>query len=189
MFSEFGIQLSVISLATSRSVDILAPKFYHAAVAGRGFAYRPKTRNLALLTRSGGKDIISIHARDVSEVLRSWHPETIDAQGVSWSPDGKWIVVLESASQGHGLYVYTPDGHLFKLWSGPTPVLDEDGDLELGPGIKMFEWNRTETHVAVADYSRRVSVLSVPSFAESMKILHPTEVTPTETLQVPLPFP
>ncbi|RDL39390.1 WD40-containing protein [Venustampulla echinocandica] len=184
VFSEFGIQLSVINLNTSKSVDILAPKLYHPAVAGKGFAYRPKTQNLALLTRSGGKDIISIHARDVSGVMRSWHPETVDAQGIAWSPDGKWLVVWESAAQGHRLFVYTADGHLFKVWNGPIPVLDEDGDIELGAGIKLFDWNRTGTHMAVGDYSRRVTILSVPSFVESMKILHPTAITPTETLQV-----
>ena len=36
------------------------------------------------------------------------------------SADGKWLVIWESASQGHALFVYTADGHLFKTWNGPT---------------------------------------------------------------------
>jgi hypothetical protein len=103
-----------MNLTTSKSVDINSPKFYHPGNASKGFSYRPGTKNLALLTRSGGKDIISIHARESLEVMRSWHPETIDAQGIVWSPDGRWLAAWESASQGHRIFVYTADGHLYK---------------------------------------------------------------------------
>lgn len=184
VFSDFGLKLSVINLSTSKSVDINAPKLYHPSVAGRGFSYRPQTRNLTLLTRSGGKDIISIHARDTLEVARSWHPETIDAQGVVWSSDGRWLVIWESGSQGHRLLAYTADGHLYKTWNGPIALTEEDVDIQLGPGIKMLEWNRTGTHLAVGDYSRRVTLLATPSFNESMNFVHPGAVKPTESLQV-----
>jgi hypothetical protein len=183
VFSEFGLKLSIFNLTTSKSVDINSPKFYNPGVAAKGISYRPRTSNLALLTRSGGKDIISIHARDTQEVTRSWHPDTVDAQGLHWSPDGRWLAVWESASQGHKLLIYAADGYLYKIWNGPIPV-EDDVDLSLGAGIKLFDWNKAGTHVAVGDYSKRVTLLSAPAYTESMNMLHTTAITPAETLQV-----
>lgn len=183
-FSEFGLKLSIFSLSTSKSVDIHSPKFYNPGVASRGLSYRPGTSNLALLTRSGGKDIISVHTRDSLEVKRSWHPDTIDAQGLSWSPDGRWLAVWESAAQGHRLLVYTADGHLYKAWSGPTPISEDETDLTLGAGIKLFDWNRMGSFVAIGDYNRRITVLSAPSFMEATSLLHATTLKPTDTLLV-----
>lgn len=139
--------------------------------------------NLALLTRSGGKDVISIHERDTLEVTRSWHSDTVDAQGISWSADGRWLAIWESASQGHRFLIYAADGYLYKTWSGPVPTIGEV-DLNLGPGIKLFDWNRSGTHVAVADYSKQVTVLSAPSFTEAMSLLHTATIRPAESLQV-----
>ena len=184
VFSEFGLKLSVFNLSTSTSVDINAPKFYNPGVAGRGISYRPGTLNLALLTRSGGKDIISIHTRNTLEVKRSWYPETIDAQGLTWSPDGRWLSVWESAAQGHKLLVYSADGHLYKTWNGPTPISEDETDLTLGAGIKAFDWNRMGSYVAIGHYSRRITILCVPSFNEATSLLHTTSLKPTDTLQV-----
>lgn len=184
VFTDFGLKLSVFNLTTSRSVDINSPKFYNAGVAARGFSYRPYTTNLALLTRSGGKDIISLHARDTLDVTRSWLPDTVDAQGICWSSDGRWLVVWESASQGHKIVVYTADGHLFTSWKGPLSLSEEDRDILLGPGIKLFDWSRTGAHVAIGDYSRRVTILAAPSFTESVSLLHATAVKPADSLQV-----
>jgi WD repeat-containing protein WRAP73 len=188
VFSDFGLKLSIFNLATQRSVDIHSPKFYNAGVAAKGFSYRPKTSNLALLTRSGGKDVISIHARDTLDVARSWWPDTIDAQGLCWSADGKWLVVWESASQGHKILVYTADGHLFKTWHGPVLISEEDSDIALGAGIKLFDWSRTGALVAVGDYSRRVAILSAPSFTETTSLFHTASVKPVESLQVMASF-
>lgn len=188
VFSEYGLKLSVFNLATSKSVDITAPKFYNPGVAAKGLSYRPRTLNLALLTRTGGKDIISIHARDTLEVTRSWYPDTIDAQGISWSPDGRWLAIWESASQGHKIVIYAADGYLYKTWNGPLPVAGDDMDLSLGAGIKLLDWDKSGTHVAIGDYSKRVILLTAPSYTESMNMLHTNVINPAEALQVSLSF-
>jgi hypothetical protein len=184
IFTDFGLKLSIFNLTTLKSVDINSPKFYNPGVAGRGFSYRPRTSHLALLTRSGGKDIISIHAQGVLEVVRSWCPDTIDAQGLLWSSDGTWLVVWESASQGHRILIYTADGHLFKAWNGPLPLSDEDIDAILGAGIKLLDWSDNGKLIAIGDHSRRVTVISSPVLTESISLLHPTAVKPEESLQV-----
>lgn len=189
VFSEFGLKVSVFNLRMQRSVDIGSPKFYHAGVATKGFSYRPKTGNLALLTRSGGKDLVSVHVQDSVDVMRSWCPETIDAQGVRWSADGRWLVVWESPSQGHRICVYTADGHLFKCWNGPVHISDEDSGILLGAGIKLLDWSRDGALVAVGDFSTRVIILSAPSFTETTSLFHTTTVKPAESLQVrSIPF-
>jgi hypothetical protein len=184
VFSDFGLKLSILNLTTSKSVEINAPKFYSSGVSARGYSYRPESSHLALLTRSGGKDVISIHARNTLEVMRSWWPETIDAQGLSWSVDGRWLIVWESASQGHRLFVYTADGHLFKTWNGPVPISNEDSEPALGAGIKMLERSGNGAHIAIGDYSQRVTLLTAPWFTESMTMLHTGVVKPIDPLQV-----
>lgn len=184
VFSDFGLKMSVMNLLTSKSVDINAPKFYTSGTVNKGFCFRPQTRNLALLTRSGGKDVISIHARESLEVMRSWNPETVDAQGILWSPDGRWLAVWESAGQAHRIYVYTADGHLYKTWRGPTPTCHEEKDVEYGAGIRMVEWSGTGTCVAVGDYGRRVTVLGTPGWREVLNVVHMTAITPGDGLQV-----
>ncbi|KUJ13075.1 uncharacterized protein LY89DRAFT_737971 [Mollisia scopiformis] len=181
VFSEYGLKVSVYNLSTAKAVDINAPKFYNAGVAARGYSYRPQTSHLALLTRSGGKDVVSIHTPGTLDVLRSWIPQSVDAQGLYWSSDGRWLVLWESASQGHRLFVYTADGHLFKTWNGP---MSADDDIALGAGIKIFEWSGNGAYIALGDYSARVTLLSAPSFSESMSLVHPAAVKPAESLQI-----
>ena len=82
-------------------------------------SFRPSTHHLAVLTQSAGKDMVSIHSPKMREVQRAWFPDTVDVQGLLWSPDGKWLALWESAAQGHKVLIYTPDGHLFKDWRGP----------------------------------------------------------------------
>lgn len=185
VFSDFGLKLSIFNLATSKSAEVNSPKFYSPGSAPKGFSYRPRTGYLALLTRSGGKDIVSVHARHTLDVTRSWCPDTVDAQGVQWSADGRWLVVWESASQGHRLLIYTADGHLFKSWNGPMPT-SGDIDLSLGAGIRLCEWARNGTHIAVGDYTEKVAILTAPSFSESLSLIHTADVKPTESLQVGL---
>ncbi|PQE32086.1 WD40 domain-containing protein [Rutstroemia sp. NJR-2017a WRK4] len=154
VFTEFGLKLTVFNLATSRAAEIPSPKLFTPATAAKGISHRPRSGNLALLTRSAGKDVISIHKPGSLEVIRSWIPETIDAQGLAWSPDGRWIAVLESAAQGHKVLIYTADGHLYKLWGGSAHIIEEDKDSDLGAGVKTIEWSQTGKHIAIGDHAR-----------------------------------
>ena len=184
VFSDFGLKLTIFNLATSRSVQLGNPKFYTAGAATKGISYRPATHNLSILTRNEGKDIISVHSQGVFGIMRSWCPDTVDAQGVAWSPDGRWIAVWESASQGHKVLIYTADGHLYKTWNGPVSISEDEVDPTLGAGVKLFSWSPTGSQIAIGDYSKRVTLLSAPSFMESMSLLHSTTIRPADSLQV-----
>lgn len=183
-FSDFGLKVTIFRLSTSTSIDINSPKFYTTPTANKGYARRPQTLQCALLTRSGGKDIVSIHKPDTYEVSRSWHPDTIDAQSLSWSPDGKWLVLVESAGQGSKVLIYTADGHLYKIWSGPLATSDEGKDASLGAGVKILHWNTTGDLVAIGNHTATVTLLSTPSFMEIMNLNHTPVIHPVGSLKL-----
>ena len=61
-FSALGLKFSLFNLASSNVVEINSPKFYQPLSAPRCISFRPQTSHLAILTRTDGRDVISIHA-------------------------------------------------------------------------------------------------------------------------------
>ncbi|KAI9738148.1 MAG: hypothetical protein M1818_005577 [Claussenomyces sp. TS43310] len=184
VFSDFGLKVTIFNLSTSTSIEIPSPKFFNPIAASRGYAYRPRTSQCALLTRTGGKDILSIHGTQTYEVVRSWHSDTIDAQSLSWSPDGRWLAVVESAGHGPRILVYTADGHLYKIWKGPLAITDDEKDASLGAGVKILHWTMSSDFVAVGDHSSKITLLSTPSFSESMTLNHSNAVRPANGFEI-----
>ena len=184
MYADFGLKLTIFNLEWRTSVDIPNPKLYQAANASKGYAHRPTTKNFALLSRRDGKDVVSIHRQANYEVLRSWNPDTVDAASISWSLDGKWLAVVESPGHGHKIVFYTADGHLFKTWKGPRPSSVKEADIDLGAGVRSIEWSADGRHLAVADYSMKITLLSIPAFVEIMRVEHASTIKPMEGLQV-----
>ncbi|KAK4192130.1 hypothetical protein QBC35DRAFT_264328 [Podospora australis] len=183
--SSFGLKFAVFDLASSKAAEIANPKvFSPSSTASRCFSFRPQTRHLALLTRVAGKDMISIHSFPTRELQRSFAPDTIDAQGLTWSPDGRWLVVWDSAAQGHRVIFYTSDGHLFKTWSGPANPSHEDRDFALGAGVKVLQFSPDARYLAIGDSSRAVCVFSMASVTEAIRLRHPKTLAPTESFQV-----
>ncbi|CAK7240114.1 MAG: hypothetical protein STHCBS139747_001551 [Sporothrix thermara] len=136
--SAFGIKFVVYDLRTGTGVAIENPKlFSSAAVCSRGVSFRPATHHMALLVRTDGKDLVCIRDLATSTPVAVWEPDTLDAQGLVWSPDGHWLTVWESPAHGRKILFYTPDGHLYKTWTGAasgvtTRLTNKNSDLE-GP--------------------------------------------------------
>ncbi|KAI0380906.1 hypothetical protein F5Y04DRAFT_87648 [Hypomontagnella monticulosa] len=184
IWSPFGIKLTLINFATSKVVEIANPKFYNAASATKGYSFRSSTYHLALLTRSSGKDMVSIHSPETREIDRSWYPDTIDAQGLVWTPDGKWLVVWESSAQPPRVLFYTSDGHLFKDWRGPLPYAPLDMGLEYGTGVRIVTLSADGQRAAIANGSSCICILNTPSMVEAMRLRHPHVAEPKDTLQI-----
>ncbi|KAI1326368.1 hypothetical protein F5Y16DRAFT_231094 [Xylariaceae sp. FL0255] len=183
IWSSFGIKLTIVDIKSSKAVEISNPKFYNAASTWRGCSFRSRTHHLALLTRVSGKDMISIHSSQTREIQRSWSPDTIDAQGLEWTPDGRWLAVWESQAHGSRIVFYTPDGHVFHDWRGghQLPALD-DMD-QYGSGIKVLAFSPNGKYTAVANGSDNICVLG-DWFVESMRLRHPQTVEPSNTLKI-----
>lgn len=183
--ASLGLRFAIFDLRSSKAVEVANPKFYATPSACcRGFCFRPRTGHLSILTRTSGKDMISIHDPTSIQAQRSWSPDTVDAQGLIWDPDGHWLLTWEALAHGHKVLFYSPDGNLLKTWSGPQPLVAADSDLRLGPGVKLLEFSADARRLAIGDSSRRICILDMASVTESLRLQHPNSIAPTDTLQV-----
>ncbi|OAQ96017.1 hypothetical protein LLEC1_04354 [Akanthomyces lecanii] len=180
--SPSGLKLAIFNLSTSTAVEVANPKFHQPSSVGRSYAVRPETEHLAILTRLNGKDFVSIHHPVSRQVQRSWPVETVDAQAVSWTPDGKWLLLWESPAQGHQLVLYTADGQLFRTITAANLSGNPDASLELG--IKTCQPSHSSQLCAVGDYSRGVVILQTDSWRRKAIFTHPTTIVPQDALQV-----
>jgi hypothetical protein len=111
VFADFGSKVTIWSLVSGRSVEIKDPKFNNT----RGLAYRPHSGHVALLSRPGAQDVITMHAVNSHSVVWTATPPTMDAQGISWSSDGRFLAVWDSPSVGYRLYIHRCRGPLQDL--------------------------------------------------------------------------
>lgn len=183
--ASLGLRFAIFDLRSSKAVEVANPKFHATPSACcRGSCFRPRTGHLAILTRLSGKDMISIHDPTTIQAQRSWYPDTVDAQGLIWDPDGHWLLTWEAPAHGHKVLFYSSDGNLLKTWSGPQPLVAADSDLRLGPGVKLLEFSADARRLAIGDSSRRICILDMASVIESLRLQHPNSIAPTDTLQV-----
>ncbi|KAL8711245.1 MAG: hypothetical protein Q9220_004390 [cf. Caloplaca sp. 1 TL-2023] len=158
VFSDFGFKLQIWSLPTKRAIEIKDPK----SIA-LGYSYRPDTGHLALLTRPAAYDVLMVLAPSTYELLATHTLATVDARGLKYSPDGKWIAVWETAAAGFRVLLLTADGHLFKNYLLP--------DAELNLGIECIGWSPSAEHLAVADHEGVVTILGRDRLTSQMKFV------------------
>ncbi|EGX94385.1 WD40 domain protein [Cordyceps militaris CM01] len=181
--SPSGLKLAVFDLATATAVEIAHPKFHQPASVHRSYSMRPATAHLAVLTRRGGKDFVSIHHPVSRQVQKSWAVESVvDAQAVCWTPDGRWLMLWEAAAHGHQLVLYTADGQHFRTITGANLSDDPDAFLELG--IRTCQPSPSSELCAIGDHSRGVVILQTDSWRKSAIFTHPVTIEPRDALHV-----
>lgn len=163
VFSDFSVKATLWSLITGRGVEIRDPRF-----ANRGYSYRPETGHLAILARPEAHDIVLLLAPGTRELLGNFTLDTVDSQGLLWSPDGRWLVAWDAASSGYKVLVYTADGHLYRTITG-----GQDVD-KIGLGVKSVAWSAGGTYLAVGGYDGRVSLLNTTTVRSSVLSLLPS---------------
>ena len=150
---ETGSHASVISLTKFQRDDVLNTKFPDS----KSFAQSQSGRYFSLLTRSNGKDYVSIFAPsdDKLDQAVTFNPKTLDAQGMRWSPSGQpLLAVWDSATYGVKLSFFTALGHHLRQLDLTSPPIDLqaappfDDDL----GVTKLDWlqRRGRTFLAVA---------------------------------------
>lgn len=181
VFSDFASKATVWCLRTGRTVEIRDPKF--SGVDGKGWGYRPAPEGketargnvLAILCRSAGQDVMLLLAPRTYEIIKRVELPTIDAAGLKWSRDGRWIAVWDAASHGYHLHIYTSDGHLYRTINRePNEEMDRWG-VE-GLGIKSVDWVPGNQWIAVGGWDRRVRILSTRTFSPVVFLDHTTEI-------------
>ncbi|KAF2266428.1 WD40 repeat-like protein [Lojkania enalia] len=188
IFSDFTSKAAVWCLRTGRTVEIKDPKF--SGREGRGWGYRPGgtgTRVLAMLCRCAGQDVLMLLAPGSYKVVKRVEVQTVDAQGLKWSRDGRWIAVWDAASSGYRVCIYTADGHLYRTIRRETASEYHEWSIE-GLGIKTVEWVPGGEWLAVGGWDRRVRILDSRTFSPVVFLDHTAQIdipgTPVYTEQV-----
>ncbi|TQB70627.1 hypothetical protein MPDQ_000245 [Monascus purpureus] len=160
VFHTWNTKVSVFTLATGHSQIIKAPKFAHH----NGYGYRPKTGQFAILLKPETTDLLTIHELRSYELINRANLPTVDAQGLKWSPDGRWIAIWEAASA---------DGHHLKTYTG-SPGFDNSFDL----GVKSIEWspatgpNEISEYLAIGKVDGTIEILRSKTFSCSISLSH-----------------
>ncbi|OAL56406.1 hypothetical protein IQ07DRAFT_617044 [Pyrenochaeta sp. DS3sAY3a] len=174
VWSDFAACVKIWSLSSGRAVEVRDPKF--SGKDGKGWGYRPavanrKTAVLAVLCRSAGSDVLLLLSSPSYTLLARTELPTIDAAGLKWSRDGRWLAIWDAASAGYKLHIYTADGHLYRTIS--REVSDEANEWGVeGLGIKSVEWVPGNEWLAVGGWDRRVRILSTRTFAPVVFLDH-----------------
>ena len=84
-WSSDGARLLVVSRDVVRVLDGRSGRVV-ATTRGRDAAFRPGTRQQALIRREGGASIVLLAGRTVFRAVG-------DLRDVAWSPDGRWLLV------------------------------------------------------------------------------------------------
>lgn len=130
-FHAFNTKLTIFGLDSGRSHVLKSPKYSH----NNGFGHRPRTGQLAILLKPETTDVLTVHETSSYEVIGHEVLPTVDAQGLKWSPDGRWIAVWEAASIGTKVFILTADGQLFRIYEGLP-----DSDFSYDLGVRGIEW-------------------------------------------------
>ena len=148
VFSDFGVKATIWSLITCRGAEIRDPK------PGRhSYDYRLRSGHLAILTRAAAHDTLMLLEPKSHEVVKSVEIPTIDAQGIKWSPDGRWLAIWDTASSGYRMFIFTADGNLFRSFNGGQDFHN------VGLGIKTVSWHPNSTYLAIGDFNDRITLL------------------------------
>jgi WD40 repeat protein len=165
VFHAWNTKMTIHSLDTWRSSMIKSPKSSHPL----GFGYRPQTKHFAILLKPDASDLLTIHDPQSYNLVSRVVLSTNDAQGLKWSPDGRWIAVWDAASSGTKVLIFTADGQLFRTYSGPSEM-DDSFDL----GVKQIEWGPvgkggTSNTLAVGKVNGNVDLLRTRTVCTSSK--------------------
>ncbi|EFR04197.1 WD40 domain-containing protein [Nannizzia gypsea CBS 118893] len=152
---EFNTHLTIFSLLSGHQRVIKCPKF-----AGHStYAFRPRSGHLAVLTKGNTGDVLSLHEVGSYEVITVVNLPTTDARGLKWSPDGNWIAVWDTASQGTMVVIYTADGQRFRSYEGSSTG-EDDHDF----GVRTVEWSPDSQLLAIGRHDGTVELISGTAF-------------------------
>lgn len=144
VFSSFGATMAVWSFLDGRMKEVKNPKF---TKGGHGWNRPGADGVFAMLQRSVAQDVITIYDAETWSILNTASLTTVDAQGLKWSPDGRWLAVWETPSIGFQVHIYTADGILYRVYTGEAP-----DDTLAGLGVRSIEWSPTGEFLAIGGF-------------------------------------
>jgi hypothetical protein len=128
---------------------------------------------LAMLSRTSATDVLSLILASSITPFTTLSLSTADAQSLAWSPEGKWLSVLDTplSAPNSAVHIYTADGNLYRSYplTSSTPV---DETFALGPLRQSWGPNR----LALANADGSITLLSTTTFSP-VSTLEPWAVT------------
>ena len=173
---EFG-KAKLWDLATGRGVEVGEVK---TTCEGRTWQLRPApvsgaVEALAILSRPAAEDVLTIYFPTQIKSLPPIKLPTTDAQALSWSPDGRWLAILDTPTAApSSVHFFTPDGHLFRSY---PPASSKETTHFLG--IKSITWSLDSTTVALGTHEGRIVLLSTRTFSHLALIEHISLISQT----------
>ncbi|QIW96199.1 hypothetical protein AMS68_001717 [Peltaster fructicola] len=171
---EFG-RAKIWNLSSGQSVDIDNIK---TSIDGPRWSVRPATAStravVAYLSRPAADDLLIIQFPGDAVALPSIKLPTVDARSLHWSPDGRWLVVLDCPRQTSNVHIFTPDGHLYKTYPSHN-----DAD-DIGLGVKAVAWSPTSQALAISYHSGSIDLISGRTLSQTAVIEHSTVIAQNE---------
>ena len=134
------------------------------------------TTILAMLSRTGADDHLIMHIPVTQKSFPWIKLPTVDAQGLLWSPDGRWLAVQDTATARPSVHLYTPDGCHFRSYPSSK-------DSEIGLGVKRMAWSSDSSTLALARYDGRIDLLNTKTFSP-IAFVEPTTTIDQRSLPV-----
>nr|POF03445.1 putative wd repeat-containing protein c32h8.09 [Quercus suber] len=173
---EFG-RSKLWNLRSGKAVDLndVKPK-----AGGLRWQVRPCPQEkqpivIAMLSRSNGEDLLSLYFPGSDSSMTSKKLHTVDARSLSWSADGRWIVVVDSPYAAPSFHIYTADGHHFRGY-GVAPQ-NERPD----PAVVEVIWSADHRVLAVSKNDGTITLLNTRTFSPIANIEHNTTINQTDS--------
>ena len=166
---EFG-RAKVWNLFTGKGTELGDLK-----TTGDGPAWQLRPANdiptIALLSRPAAEDTLAMHFAELSKSIPPVKLPTVDVQSMSWSPNGRWLAVLDTPTARPSVHFYTPDAHHFRSYPPASPH-----DTVAGLGVKAVTWSDDSRVVALSRYDGKIVLLNTTTFAPLAMIEHNTTI-------------
>lgn len=146
--ADFQLRITLWSLVNKSVSYIKYPKMTHG-----GLDFTKDGRYMALAERRDSKDQISIFDCHQWSLLSHFDVATKDLAGLSWSPDGRLLIVWDSVVD-YALHVYAMDGLCLVTYSPYSHM------YEFGLGIKSVSWSPTGQFLAIGSFDETVRMLN-----------------------------
>ena len=157
----FHLHLTVWSLLDGSATKLDAPKAPSSA-QGDLVAFSPGSGAFAAVAhRKECRDTVAIYDCDTWQRVAQFEPETRDLANLSWSPDGRAILVADCPLD-YRLFVYSPDGRR----------LSEYVAYENALGIKTSQWSPSGQFLAVGSFDESVRVMSQATWRPIVEYIH-----------------
>lgn len=166
---EFG-KAKLWTLSTGKGVDLSDIKIISS---GDRWQSRPHSgdeqkRTLAALSKAGADDTLNLYLPSAHRQLSCTRLPTVDAQSLSWSPDGRWLAVLDTPLASSSVHIFTPGGQHFRSY----PLASESAGL----GVKAVVWSRDSQVLALTQHDGKLVLLNTRTFAPLAVIEHTTTI-------------